>query len=100
MKQYTIRHTEDFNQFIKDENIKDVIIRAWHQFRCCQAWLGDAILYYPNGSKRAYIIQSYETIVAVYIMDTQEFIRLSRYSRTTSKQCTQIENALRWGGCL
>jgi hypothetical protein len=55
----------------------------WTQFNRCQAWVSDGYF----GVK---LVKSYSTIVGVIKDDTLWWDR--KYSRTTSKQITQIAN--------
>lgn len=56
----------------------------WHRFRYCQAWCA----WTPEGIW----VKSYETVVAFIELDNTVHIRpgYEHYSRTTSKQCSQI----------
>ena len=56
---------------------------AWVRFNSCQAWISDGYF----GVK---LVKSYSTIVGVIKDDTLWWDR--KYSRTTSKQITQIAN--------
>lgn len=76
MKRYELKHN-----LVKGFECNDA-----EQFNSCQAWL----LY--NGSS-VVGIQSYETLVAV-IQDGTLY-ELGVWSRTTSKQVSQISNRLR-----
>lgn len=65
----------------------------WTRFRHCQAWESNDIY---NSAYGVYfsMIKSYNTIVAIVDHSRKKFIRLGKWSRTTSKQSTQIHNAL------
>lgn len=65
----------------------------WSQFRHCQAWVSGHI-FCSAYSKHFRLMKSYNTIVAFIDCDTREFISLGKWSRTTSKQTTQIYNAI------
>ena len=60
----------------------------WKQFRSCNAYISNCLF------NRYFLIKSYNTIVAV--IDDQEGLlyELGKWSRTTSKQVTQIFNML------
>ena len=69
------------------------VTNEWTQFRHCQAWLSGHI-YNSAYNKNFRLMKSYNTIVAFIDCDTSEFISLGKWSRTTSKQTTQIFNAI------
>lgn len=62
------------------------------QFRSCQAWISTTIF---NSAYNVtfQLVKSYDTIVGFINLDTKEYIELGKWSRTTSKQVTQIYNA-------
>ena len=62
------------------------------QFRHCQAWLSTTI-YCSAYDVTFELVKSYSTVVAVIDHTNEKFIRLGKWSRTTSKQSTQIHNA-------
>ena len=59
---------------------------TWKQFRSCNAYISNCLF------NRYFLIKSYNTIVAV--IDDQQGVlyELGKWSRTTSKQVTQIFN--------
>jgi len=61
---------------------------CWVQFHKCQAWISDEF------DERYRLIKSYHTIVG--LIDCKEHVvyEIGKYSRTTSKQFTQICNQL------
>ena len=65
---------------------KEGYIRGWKRFHHCNAWISECYL------NRYFLIRSYDTIVG--IIDDQQgiLIELGKWSRTTSKQVTQIYN--------
>ena len=63
------------------------------QFRSCQAWVSTHIFNSAYGVNFQ-LVKSYDTIVAFINLDTKQYIELGKWSRTTSKQVTQIYNAL------
>ena len=92
------------NEYRKDMQDKLYTIK-WKQFNHCNAYTTDEthVCYImDNGITRIELqpIRSYETIVALAIKVTQsnkttyEFYEIGKYSRTTSKQVTQIYNKL------
>lgn len=60
---------------------------AWRQFNHCQA-------YTATYNSKWDIIKSYSTIVGIVDKDEQVMYELGKWSRTTSKQMTQIHNQL------
>lgn len=58
----------------------------WRQFHNCKAWISSCI------GNRYFLIKSYNTIVAVIDDQQGELYELGKWSRTTSKQVTQIYN--------
>ena len=66
----------------------------WKRFRSCQAWITECDIY--NSAYGVYfgMVKSYNTIVAIVDHSRKKFIRLGKWSQTTSKQSTQIHNAL------
>lgn len=63
----------------------------WQRFNYCQAWVSEP-LQYNNIMIR--LVKSYNTIVGFINLNTCEYIELGKWSRTTSKQVTQIHNAM------
>lgn len=59
---------------------------TWKQFRKCNAYISSCIL------NRYFLVKSYNTIVAVIDDQNGELYELGKWSRTTSKQVTQIYN--------
>lgn len=58
----------------------------WKQFRHCNAYISNCIL------NRYFLVKSYNTIVAVIDDQNGELYELGKWSKTTSKQVTQIFN--------
>ena len=58
----------------------------WERFNYCQAYTSNLI------NNRYYLIKSYSTVVGIVDTFTNEIIELGKYSRTTSKQFSQIHN--------
>lgn len=58
----------------------------WKQFRHCNAYISNCLF------NRYFLIKSYSTIVAVIDDQQGELYELGKWSRTTSKQVTQIFN--------
>lgn len=104
MQRYSLYHVGEFMDLLDSrgwEIKQSVDDGGWKQFRHCQAWHKKINVVGECGEFEAYILQSYNWLVAVYIPSTGECIRLIKYSRTTSKQTTQWENAIRrygWSG--
>ena len=69
-------------------------MHSWIRFRSCQAWITEFDIY--NSAYGVYfgMVKSYNTIVAIVDHSRKKFIRLGKWSRTTSKQSTQIHNVL------
>ena len=59
---------------------------TWKRFRHCNAYTSNCIL------NRYFLVKSYDTIVAVIDDQEGELYELGKWSRTTSKQVTQIFN--------
>ena len=59
---------------------------TWKQFRKCNAYISSCIY------NRYFLVKSYNTIVAVIDDQNGELYELGKWSRTTSKQVTQIYN--------
>lgn len=59
---------------------------TWKQFRHCKAYISSCI------NNRYFLVKSYSTIVAVIDDQQGELYELGKWSRTTSKQVTQIFN--------
>lgn len=58
----------------------------WKQFRHCNAYISSCI------GNRYFLVKSYSTIVAVIDDQNGELYELGKWSKTTSKQVTQIFN--------
>ena len=66
----------------------------WSQFRSTNADIGEfTCVTIGNDVYPVTPIQSYTTIVAFFNWDTAEFVEVGKYSRTTSRQVTQIHNS-------
>ena len=59
---------------------------TWKRFRHCNAYISSCIL------NRYFLVKSYATIVAVIDDQQGELYELGKWSKTTSKQVTQIFN--------
>ena len=59
---------------------------GWAQFHSCKAYISEEI------DDRYILIKSYHTIVGIADTETKEICEIGKYSRTTSKQFTQICN--------
>lgn len=59
---------------------------GWARFHSCNAYVSEEL------DDRYILIKSYSTIVGIADTETKEFLEIGKYSRTTSKQCTQIYN--------
>lgn len=59
----------------------------WEQFRQCNAYISQCL------QNRFYLIKSYSTIVGIVDDQEADFFEIGKYSRTTSKQMTQIYNS-------
>ena len=57
---------------------------TWKRFRNCNAYISNCIL------NRYFLVKSYNSIVAVIDDQEGELYELGKWSRTTSKQVTQI----------
>jgi hypothetical protein len=58
----------------------------WKQFRHCNAYISSCI------NNRYFLIRSYNTIVGVIDDQNSELYELGKWSKTTSKQVSQIFN--------
>ena len=65
----------------------------WVRFNSCQAWVSEPVFNSAYGVMFR-LVKSYNTIVGFINMTTSEYIELGKWSRTTSKQVTQIYNSL------
>ena len=59
---------------------------AWKRFRHCNAYISSCI------GNRYFLVKSYNTVVAVIDDQTGDLYELGKWTRTTSKQVTQIYN--------
>ena len=59
---------------------------TWKRFRNCNAYISSCIV------NRYFLVKSYNTIVAVIDDQLGELYELGKWSRTTSRQVTQIFN--------
>lgn len=66
----------------------------WKRFNYCQAWISENDYYDESTETYFGMVKSYETIVAIIDYSRHRFVRLGKWSRTTSKQCSQIHNQL------
>lgn len=64
-------------------------LREWEQFFKCQAWVSERI-YNSAYNVDFRLVKSYNTIVGVIDYTNQKYIRLGKWSTTTSKQQTRI----------
>ena len=65
----------------------------FNQFRSCNAYVSEPIFNSAFGVMFQ-LVKSYNTIVGFVNHTTKEYIELGKWSRTTSKQVTQIHNAM------
>ena len=63
-------------------------VENWTQFRHCNAYISNCI------NNRFFLIKSYDTIVGIVDDQQADIFEIGKYSRTTSKQFTQIHNAM------
>ena len=61
---------------------------CWVQFHKCQAWISDEL------DERFRLIKSYNTIVGLVDTKVKKVYEIGKYSKTTSKQFTQICNQM------
>ena len=59
---------------------------GWARFHSCNAYVSEEL------DDRYVLIKSYSTIVGIADTETKEVLEVGKYSRTTSKQFTQICN--------
>ena len=86
MKNTNINETSIINL---TNNLNKVYHPKFNRFNFCQAYISDAI----NHNGEIYrLIKSYDTIVALIVASESVVYELGKYSRTTSKQITQIIN--------
>lgn len=60
----------------------------WTQFNHCNAYISQCL------KNRFFLIKSYSTIVGIVDDQEADFFEIGKYSRTTSKQVTQIYNQM------
>lgn len=98
MERYTLHYDKQFYDFLDNNNMEVAGWGEWRQFRNCQAWTTDILLYNKETDEYipAYVLQSYYTLVAIFFEKTETCIRLGKWSTTTSKQTSQWENAIRY----
>ena len=66
----------------------EIMMTHWQQFNHCNAWVSGCI------KNRFFLIKSYQTIVGIVDDQEADFFEIGKYSRTTSKQVTQIYNSM------
>ena len=68
----------------------------YYRFRNCNAYISETYVDIIDGEtgecNTVRLIKSYDTIVAFYDYDSNCFCEIGKFSRTTSKQLTQIYN--------
>lgn len=83
--------TNDIANAIREELQYNINCIEWVRFRTTNAYLGD--FYTVNVNEKQYTVlpyRSYDTVVGfTYLLG---FYEVGKYSRTTSKQLTQIYN--------
>lgn len=67
----------------------NVLSREWEQFFKCQAWVSERI-YNSAYNVDFRLVKSYNTIVGVIDYTNRKYVRLGKWSTTTSKQQTRI----------
>lgn len=78
--------TNEANELAKKlKDSAEYLMVNWEQFNYCQAWIGDI-------SPRYSLIKSYFTIVGLVDHEEKVVYELGKWTRTTSKQVTQICN--------
>lgn len=74
---------------------------TYTRFNYCNAYIADECLVVKDNTDNTYhtirMIKSYNTKVAFYDYTSQCFCEIGKFSRTTSKQCTQIFNKYYYG---
>lgn len=60
----------------------------WNRFNNCNAYVSQCL------KNRFFLIKSYSTIVGIVDDQEADFFEIGKYSRTTSKQVTQIHNQM------
>lgn len=81
---------------LNNDNIKTLVNFyangvPFERFRRCRAWVS-APIFNSAFNVNFRLVKSYNTIVGFINLDTEEYIELGKWSRTTSKQVTQIYN--------
>lgn len=65
----------------------------YKRFNHCNAYISE-VVFCSAENVTFQLIKSYDTIVGFVNLDTKEYIELGKWSRTTSKQVTQIYNTM------
>ena len=65
---------------------QNIYNRIWRQFGYKQCWVSECL------NNRYFLVKSYNTIVAIIDDQNGELFELGKWSRTTSKQVTQLFN--------
>jgi len=60
----------------------------WNRFNNCNAYVSQCL------KNRFFLIKSYSTIVGIVDDQEADFFEIGKYSKTTSKQVTQIHNQM------
>lgn len=76
------------SEIINEANELKYSVSKWNRFRSCQAYVSDVI------DGRFQLIKSYKTIVGMVDHDNDKVYEFGKYSRTTSKQFTQIMGSM------
>lgn len=63
----------------------------WKRFRSCQAFVSECI------NNRYFLLKSYKTVVGIVDDQEGELFELGKWSKTTSKQVTQMVSAANLG---
>lgn len=87
--------TEEEVNIIIDEIEYNDRENIYRRFRTCNFYIGETRRYYIAEELDIFIIplKSYETIVGFVDCTNKVFYEVGKYSRTTSKQMTQVHNA-------
>lgn len=72
----------------KTMNELAVKVTNWTQFNHCNAYISNCI------NNRFFLIKSYNTIVGIVDDQEAQIFEIGKYSRTTSKQFTQIHRKM------
>ena len=84
---------------MKKDNIKTLVNfynnggLNFTQFRSCNAYVSEPV-YNSAFDVMFQLVKSYNTIVGFVNLTKKEYIELGKWSRTTSKQVTQIHNTM------